>query len=226
MRTSSLLQLGMLFALTANGCRDHGQVGTPSGIRSDPEPEDAAIAMVVDSNAGRFTSNRPANFNASYHDPPVGPTYELVVGGTDATEKKVWDASLWPTAEQVQAESAEIQVVLGRGQMGGGTITLHPIGGTPADYVNATSGTVSVTFGHGRVQGTATAVPDELSATFQSSPLVLSCLVPPAMLADAGGLKDGGTLGILDPGGSVWVGVDDTDLVTPFCAGLRHLITP
>ncbi len=140
----------------------------------------------------------------------------------DAATGKTWRATLFPTAEQVDAESAELQLVPAGGLTGTGTIALY-WGDAPAEQVNSTSGTLSVTFGHGQVQGTATAVPDELSGTFQSSSLVLNCAVPPSVLADAGG----------DPGpvpeptdASMGVGVQDKDLITPFCASLRHLITP
>jgi hypothetical protein len=133
----------------------------------------------------------------------------------------MWDLTLWPTPEQVEAESAEVPVVLERGVKGGGMITLYWAGGAPGEQLSATSGTVSVSFGHGQVQGTATAVPDELSGTFQSSSLVLNCAVPPSML-DA----EGGPGPVPDPNGSLSVSVQDKDLATPFCAALRHLVTP
>jgi hypothetical protein len=220
MRTWSLLELGALLVFAAVGCRDNTLPGTGEPmVMAESRP----VRTVIDTKAGRFTSSG-AGFDASFHDPPVGPTYELTVSGRDggdASTWKMWDLTLWPTPEQIEAESAEVPVVVERGVKGAAMITLYWAGAAPGEQLGATSGTVSVTFGHGQVQGTATAVPDELSGTFQSSSLGLNCTVPLSML-DAGGAPGP----VLDGAGSLWVGLQDKDLVTPFCAGLRHLITP
>ncbi len=226
MRTLRLLRLAALLALALVGCRDDNMVDLVQ-VEPPPPPPSTAVVTVIDTKAGRFTAPYGAMFTAIFA--PEGPLYSLRVDGRNATERRFCQITINLTAEQVEAETAEAQLGPGTDEHGGGEITSGPEDWTPEQLVRSTSGTVSVTFGQGQVQGTATAVPDELSGTFQSPSLGVGCLVTPAMLVDAGGTipdAGGAPTPITDSDASLWVGVQDTDLVTPFCATLRHLRVP
>jgi hypothetical protein len=222
MRRSTLVRLAALFALMALGCQRKASEVEARRFLHDASP---STDLTIQTKSGLIATGPAAQFAAIFFrqaDGGIENQYALKFVGVDARDaqdSQSWNVRMLLTEPQVQAGSAEIQLVAT------GQAISEGQGEIWASYApsGASGGTLSVTFGQGQIQGTVTAVPDEMSATFQGS-IHVSCSVPPSML-DGGGFPEGAGLSDAD-GGEVGVCVSDPNLESPPCAALRQLAAP
>ena len=123
------------------------------------------------------------------------------------------------TPDQVASGSLKASLVEGPLVPGKASFILE----TPSHTVlaQASSGTVELKLGGGRVSGTVQAVPESLSASIEAA-ITVGCLVDRSLLPDAG--QQGGSK-LVDENGNEPTLVDDTELSTPGCAPWRGLMS-
>jgi hypothetical protein len=205
---SVLLSGVILVVLVGNGCsKDKDTEGNAS---SPPDNERQTVIRVGED---EYISALLSLVNVQPGSDAVAPTLALT-GFKDGV-----GLSLATPITTDQVASGGLKASLGEGPLVPGKASFILETQSHTVLAQASSGTVELKLGAGRVSGTVHAVPESLSASIEAA-VTVGCWVDRSLLPDAG--QQGGKL--VDDSGNEVTLVADTELSTPGCAPWRALV--
>jgi hypothetical protein len=210
---SVLLFCAILAALVGSGC-SKGE-STEGNASSPPENERLTVIRV----------GEDEYISASLWVVEVVPDNDAIaplLGITGFKDNVGLSLGTVITTDQVASGSLKANLVsLSDGPLAPGKATFMLQNQSHAVLAEATSGTVELKLGGGRVSGTAQAVPESLSASIEAA-VTVGCWVDRSLLPDAG--QQGGSK-LLDENGNDVTLVADSELSTPGCAPWKGLVS-
>jgi hypothetical protein len=210
---SVLLSGAIVAALAGNGCsKDKGSEGNAS---SPPENERLTVIRVGED---EYISALLSVVDVLPGEDTITPTLGLT-GFKDGVGLSLGTVI---TTDQVASGSLKANLVsLSDGPLAPGKATFMLQNQSHTVLAEATSGTVELRLGAGRVSGTVQAVPESLSASIEAA-VSVGCWVDRSLLPDAG--QQGGSK-LLDENGNDVTLVVDTAFSTPGCAPWKGLVS-
>ncbi|MBN1609901.1 MAG: hypothetical protein JW940_24940 [Polyangiaceae bacterium] len=210
---SVLLSCAMLAALAGNGCsKGKSSEGNAS---SPPENERQTVIRVGED---EYVSALLSVVDVEPDNDAIAP----LLGITGFKDNVGLSLGTVITTDQVASGSLKASLVrLSDGPLVPGKANFMLQNQSHTVLAEASSGTVELKLGGGRVSGTVQAVPESLSASIEAA-VSVGCWVASGLLPDAG--QPGGSR-LMDENGNDVTLVVDTEFSTPGCAPWKGLVS-